>query len=145
MQADWQTRRQTDTHIAILDTPVCGEVNIINTKCLEWSLHSFEISHLLLTLCSFAKRPTFKCHFEGGVPSKFEKSDECPPWILLTEKERFGDNIWMYDASVPWNHVAYSDETWHLELVVYCQRLPNLISSQRRGWSGPGRTSCLSQ
>jgi len=39
---------------------------------------------------------------KGGVPSNFEKLDGCLPWILLTEKECFGDNVWMYDASVPW-------------------------------------------
>jgi len=45
---------------------------------------------------------------KGGVPSKFEKSDGCPPWILLTEKEHFGDNVSMYDASVAWKFVQHS-------------------------------------
>ena len=46
---------------------------------------------------------TFDVFFKGGVPSKFEKLDGCPPWILLSEKG-FGDSVWMYDASVPWKY-----------------------------------------
>jgi len=40
----------------------------------------------------------YDLYVKGEVPSKFEKSNECPPWMLLTEEEPFGDN----DALVPW-------------------------------------------
>ena len=43
------------------------------------------------------------CGLKGGVPTKIEKSDGCSLWILHTEKQHFGDNIWMYDESVPLN------------------------------------------
>ena len=44
-----------------------------------------------------------------GVQKKFEKSDGCPPSILLTEKEHFGDNVWMYDAQM---HQFHENLNW---------------------------------